>query len=117
MRDDLEHESYYRIIKETPYNKKDFLPVFWAQPSRQRQFQTDGERCDSQGMSCFATLEEAIAMQEKFRGLGRYIVKGFNLHLVGKVKNYCNDTFPTHMNFYIYRNKDEITDIEWEQQQ
>jgi len=109
---DIQHEKYYRISKNKELTDEDFLPQYWSQPDRREKFELNGKCCEYQGLSCFATYDEAVNMSNRF-ALGDYFHNATKLEEYATIKDIGNNTYPTHVNIYILDNVNEKEDLDW----
>ncbi|GGD44941.1 hypothetical protein GCM10012288_19080 [Malaciobacter pacificus] len=109
----ISYDNYYRITKNKELNNEDFIPQYWTQPHH-RAVKFKGKECEYQGLSCFATFEEAKNMLDRYGALGNHIYKAENLERYATIKDIGKGKYPTHVNVYVYKNVEEAKDIVWE---
>ena len=110
---DITYDNYYRITKNQDITDKDFMPQYWSQPENvDKKFK--GKECEYQGFSCFATLDEAKNMLNRYSALGNYIYKAKSLEEYATIKDIGRGSFPTHANVYVHKGIEETKHIVWE---
>lgn len=112
LQNNIVYQKYYRVSKNKDLQDDDFLPQYWSQPQRRKKFEKDDNVCEFQGLSCFATYEEAENISNRFH-LGNYFHKGISLEKYATIKDIGNKKYPTHVNVYILEGVNEKEDIEW----
>jgi len=101
---------YYRITKNNPPDKDDFLPQWFLDFFKKRREKCKKDvykRCKMAGLSLLKNKGEAIRLMIKFPALGNFLFSGIISHHHGLLFE-TPGTEPSHHTFYAYSEVDEV---------
>lgn len=106
--------EYFRISKNSPPCKEDFIPQFFLARCKERvgKFKRDNDHpslCQMASASLLKTEDDAIRLIKKFKNIGSYIFCGVISKSDGLILVSPSKDFPSHCSFFVYLDVNEKT--------